>query len=65
MIAGAKNIHVAKGKKMVEFSPLTENRDTILKQIIGPSGNLRAPTFRIGNDYIVGFNEQMYSDRIL
>jgi hypothetical protein len=27
---------------------------------MGPSGNLRAPTFKVGEDYLVGFNEEMY-----
>lgn len=32
---------------------------------MGPSGNLRAPTFRIGNHYLVGFSEEMYERFLL
>jgi hypothetical protein len=28
--------------------------------ILGPSGNLRAPTIRIGDTLLVGFNEAAY-----
>ncbi len=32
---------------------------------MGPSGNLRAPTFRLGNHYLVGFNPEMYEQHLL
>jgi hypothetical protein len=31
--------------------------------VLGPTGNLRAPTVRTGKTWLVGFNEDMYSDR--
>ena len=34
----------------------------LLKAIIGPSGNLRAPTWRRGRMLVVGFNEDAYKD---
>ncbi len=36
----------------------------ILRCLIGPTGNLRAPTLRIGKTLIVGFNEELYSDAL-
>ncbi len=38
--------------------------EEVLKLILGPTGNLRAPTLRSGNKLIVGFNEEMYDDAI-
>ena len=32
-----------------------------LKLMLGPTGNLRAPTLRLGKTLVVGFNEEMYS----
>ena len=32
------------------------------KLVIGPTGNLRAPTLRHGNTLVVGFNEQLYGE---
>ncbi len=31
---------------------------------MGPSGNLRAPTFKLGNRYLVGFNDEMYKQNL-
>ncbi len=60
VIAGADKVVVAVGKKTVEFDPKSADRQEILKKITGPSGNLRAPTLRIGRVYYVGFHPQMY-----
>jgi arsenate reductase-like glutaredoxin family protein len=32
----------------------------LLKAMLGPTGNLRAPTLRVGNTLLIGFNEDMY-----
>ena len=58
----ATQLMAAKGKKVIEFDHVTEvHTATILKQVMGPSGNLRAPTLRIGDCFVVGFNEEMYT----
>lgn len=36
--------------------------DTLKKLLVGPTGNLRAPTLRLGKTLVVGFNEQMYDE---
>ena len=62
LIREATQLIVAKGKKVIEFDHVTEAQaTTILNQIMGPSGNLRAPTLRIGDCFVVGFNEEMYT----
>jgi hypothetical protein len=33
---------------------------TLLKAMLGPTGNLRAPTIRKGSTVLVGFHEEMY-----
>ena len=63
LIKGAENISVAKGKKVVIYFPLTDEKEDVLKRVMGPSGNLRAPTFRIKDQFIVGFNLEMYEDK--
>jgi len=60
MVQSAKRITAARGKKVVIFDPKKDDKDTILKSIIGPSGNLRAPAFRIKDEYIIGFNPELY-----
>lgn len=54
---------VASGKKIYEFKP-QEDKKEILAKVAGRTGNLRAPTTRIGNVFYVGFNEELYKDRI-
>ena len=55
-----KRVSAVKGKKLKDLIVAEANRDEILAQVIGPSGKLRAPTFKVGDDYVVGFNEEMY-----
>ena len=38
--------------------------ETLLSQMLGPTGNLRAPTIVQGKVVYVGFNEQTYADLI-
>ncbi len=64
LLDGISKLHVAKGKKIVQVD-LKKDRpddDTLAGLLLGPTGNLRAPTFRRGKTLIVGFNEDMYSD---
>ena len=32
----------------------------LMKLVLGPTGNLRAPTLKVGNRIVVGFNQEMY-----
>lgn len=36
--------------------------ETLAAAILGPSGNLKAPTIRIGDTLLIGFNESMYRE---
>ena len=38
------------------------SRDTLLGVLLGPSGNLRAPTVRKGKKLLVGFDEAAYAE---
>ncbi len=62
LLKDARTIHTAKGKKTHHWNPATDDRDAILADVIGPSGNLRAPTWRVGPDFLVGFNEDLYQE---
>lgn len=62
LLGKASKLYSAKGKKVVEVelkkTDLTD--DEILKLVLGPTGNLRAPTLLVGKNMVVGFNEEMY-----
>ena len=60
MFKSASSIHVAKGKKTISWNTKSDDREEILKTVMGPSGNLRAPTWKIGSDILVGFSEEQY-----
>ena len=65
LAAGASQVWVAKGKKVVHFDMKKDSPDddTLAKHLLGPTGNLRAPTLRVGKKLIVGFNEEMYQEQ--
>ena len=59
MARGASHVTAAKGKKVTQFdmkqdSPTDEELTTAM---MGPSGNLRAPTIRRGKKLFIGFHE--------
>ncbi len=58
----ASELYVAKGKKVVHINVKRDKPDNqILKQLLlGPTGNLRAPTLRKGKTLVVGFDEATY-----
>ena len=53
-----------RGKKVVAFDLKKDRPDeaTLTSHLIGPTGNLRAPTARIGKTLVVGFNEEAYGE---
>ena len=59
----ASEIFVAKGKKVVHLD-LKKDRPSdadLLALLLGPSGNLRAPTVRKGKTLLVGFDADSYA----
>lgn len=65
VLAKGTKVVVAKGKKVLEFKLVSamegEERALLEKAVIGPSGNLRAPTARVGKTFLVGFNPEMWA----
>ena len=53
---------VAKGKKVTEVDLKKDRPDdeTLVKLMLGPTGNLRAPTMKIGKTVLIGFNADAY-----
>ena len=52
---------VAKGKKVATFEVSSDSGDEMVNAMLGPTGNLRAPTVRSGKTLLVGFNEERYA----
>jgi len=57
----AKTIHIAKGKKLDTFEGGSA-KAAIIEKMLGATGNLRAPTIKVGDTLLVGFNEDVYDE---
>jgi len=63
LLDGVKTlVCIMRGNKVFTYDLTEEQPDdqTLLHQMIGPSGSLRAPTARIGSTLVVGFDEETY-----
>ena len=58
--AQATTVIVAKGKKVSTFKPAGKPGDDVVTAMLGPTGNLRAPTRVSGKTVVVGFNDEAY-----
>lgn len=55
---GSSKVYVAKGKKLDVFDMKSAAIGEVVEKMLGPTGNLRAPTVRVGKTTVVGFNEE-------
>jgi arsenate reductase-like glutaredoxin family protein len=62
----ADEVYAAKGKNIVHFNLKKDqpSEAELAAVLLGPTGNLRAPTIRRGRTLIVGFDRAMY-DKLL
>ena len=61
LLASAEQVLIAKGKAYQVFDPRTDSKESVLAQALGRTGNLRAPTLRVGDQLWVGFSEGLYA----
>ena len=47
---------------MSEFSPGGKASKDLVDAMLGPTGNLRAPTAVVGKTVVVGFNADLYTE---
>lgn len=62
MAREAKRVIVAKGRKVREFAPGGKAPAEVVEAMLGPTGNLRAPTLRKGRTVVVGFDEEVFEE---
>ncbi len=60
LLKTSSRLLVAKGKKVAEFKTGGKASDEAVDAMLGPTGNLRAPTIRVGKTLLVGFNDEMF-----
>ena len=61
----SSKVYVAKGKKLDVFDMKSAKLSEVAEKMLGPTGNLRAPTIRSGKTLLVGFDEQSYTEALL
>jgi hypothetical protein len=62
LLEGMDTLWAMKGKKVAHVDlKARPPKDDLLALLLGPTGNLRAPTLRRGRTLIVGFDEVTYS----
>ena len=66
LFADAARVVVAKGRKVATLEPGKAgfDPDELRAAVLGPTGNLRAPTIRVGKTWLVGFSDEAYADRL-
>ena len=60
IIREAKKLVALKGKKRVDIKLADATDEEVLEVALGPTGNLRAPSFKRGSTFVVGFQEEAY-----
>jgi arsenate reductase-like glutaredoxin family protein len=57
-------IIATRGKSVVTIDLAKEKPDeeTLLSYLLGPTGNLKAPTIRVKKTLLVGFHQETYQD---
>ena len=65
LAAEASTLIVAKGKKVNVFDVKASVADDAVDAMLGPTGNLRAPTIKAGDTLLVGFDEAHYAKTLL
>ena len=63
LLRDVDELYASKGKTVVHVDLRKEKPDqaTLLGLLLGPTGNLRAPTLRKGRTLLVGFDEATYA----
>jgi hypothetical protein len=65
LLEGALRLHVSRGRKTETVDlrkPLSASEADRL--LLGPTGNLRAPTARVGRTLLVGFDDATWSEAL-
>ena len=57
-----KRVVTGRGKNVMTFDMTADppDDDTLAQAILGPTGNLKAPTLKVGDTLLVGYNEEAY-----
>lgn len=62
LLKDVDEVYASKGKKLVHLNLRESQPDpaALAAVLLGPTGNLRAPTLRVGRTLLVGFDEPTF-----
>jgi arsenate reductase-like glutaredoxin family protein len=63
MARQARRLIAAKGKKVttLDLATASLSDDALADLMLGPTGNMRAPTLRVGGTLLVGYNDAIFA----
>jgi hypothetical protein len=66
MARKARRLVAAKGKKVTVIDLARDKPPdaTLAALLLGPTGNMRAPTMRIGQTLLVGYNDDIFTEEL-
>ncbi len=62
VVSECSEVVASKGKKSQRLTVNSSNKADIMKAVLGPTGNLRAPAIKIDGLLVVGFNADVYGE---
>lgn len=62
LVEQVMHVIVAKGGKVERFDTGGKASAQVVGAMLGPTGNLRAPTLRVGRTLLVGFHEETFRE---
>ena len=62
LINSFKKIFVAKGKRLLEYKTIHDDKQAVITAAIGRTGNLRAPTVHFQDTIFIGYNNNIYQN---
>ncbi len=57
-----RKIFVTKGRRVIEYKNIHDDKQEAIKAAIGRTGNLRVPSVHFEDSIFVGYNEIIYQD---
>ncbi len=64
VIGSATTVYSARGKNVVtiDLSADSVTSESVRKSLLGPTGSLRAPAILSGDNFVDGFNRELYEE---
>jgi hypothetical protein len=66
MARKARRLIAAKGKRVaaIDLAKDKPSEALLAELMLGPTGNMRAPTMRVGQTLLVGYNEDVFAKEL-